>query len=77
MKKLWLLFLVGCSGPKIDTECQMVTIQNVSHDKSWGTSNWKTTVQFPDSTVRWRYGEWGKKGDRLCARKHEGWSWKS
>ncbi len=77
MKRLWLLvLLVGCNGPKVDTKCQMVTIRNVSRENTWGASDWRTTVMFPDSTLRRRHGEWGKKGDRLCARKSDNGSWK-
>jgi len=76
MRKLWLLvLLVGCPGPKIETDCQMVRIVTVSFNKEVGIPDWKTNVMFPDSTVRWRYGEWGKKGDRLCARKSDNGSW--
>ncbi len=68
-------FGLSCYGPKIDTECQMVTIISATKNREVGEPDWRTMVMFPDSTVRWRYGNWGERGDKLCARKYEAAGW--
>lgn len=73
MRKLWLLvLLVGCSG---DEKCVPVEIVSVTHSEESGVPDWYTVVQFPDSTRRLRYGNYGEVGNIFCARKSDG-SWK-
>lgn len=72
----FLVILVGCSGPVIDSECQTVTIVAAVHSEEIGAPDWYTVVEFPDNTRRYRNNKWGEIGDTFCARKHERNSWR-
>lgn len=77
MKKyFWLLLvMIGCDGPKIDRDCQQVTIVVVNFSKESGIHDWTTVVEFSDGTRRSRPNKWGEVGEQFCAKKYEG-RWK-